>query len=129
MSLRIVLMLALHCSIAVPASAQVNQSLGMQWGKDALATCEVTEERRPTDMTSAFVCLAWVNGAVQGAISTFSLNSQKPDYCTPDSGGSTKQYTDIFLKFLKENPARRHLPAIFLFHEAMAASFPCKKEP
>lgn len=125
MSIRIILALALCCAAAVPVSAQINESIGMQLGKDALATCEITEEKTPSNYTIAFACLSWVNGAVQGAINTVSFDDRKPDYCTPQSGGSTKQYVDVFLKYLRDNPAKRHLPAIFLFHQAMAAAFPC----
>lgn len=71
MRVRIMLALALSCAVTFPASAAVNTNIGMQLGKDALATCEVTDEQIPSDMITAFACLSWVNGAVQGAMVLF----------------------------------------------------------
>lgn len=112
--------------IGAPAHAQ-SDPLAMQWGRDALATCSHTENLRArgTDSTSALICLGWINGAVQAAGNSISLNPEKPNYCTPKFGGSTGQYAAVFLKFLRDNPAKRHLPAIYLFHQSMAEAFPC----
>lgn len=107
-----------------PVAAQSN-SLMMQWGKDALDTCSHIEERPNRDFTKGMVCLSWVNGATQASSHTVSFNPDKPDYCTPKVGGSTGQYAAVFLKFLRDNPGKRHLPAIWLYHQAMAESFPC----
>lgn len=99
--------------------------LGMQSGQDAYSACANTEKPVGDEVTAAFVCLSWINGAVQGAIATKSLNEDKPEYCAPEVGGSTGQYADIFMKFLRDNPEKRHRPAIMLFHQAMAKAFPC----
>lgn len=120
--------LAIACAgllfAASPANAQ-SDPLGMIWGRDALTTCSHAEARQRRDATSALVCLSWINGAVQGASATVSSTGAKPDYCTPRVGGSNGQYAAVYLKFLRDNPAKRHLPAIYLFHEAMAEAFPC----
>lgn len=108
-----------------PASAQ-SDPLGMMWGRDALATCEYAEDGGKRNSTAALICLGWVNGAVQAAAGTISTKPEKPDYCTPGFGGSTGQYVAVFMKFLRDNPAKQHLPAIYLFHQAMAEAFPCK---
>lgn len=108
-----------------PAKAQ-RASLHMQSGNDALSTCSAMDDGGKGDTTTAIVCVAWVNGAVQGAIATVALDTDKPAYCTPEVGGSTGQYADIFVKFLRAYPEKRHLPAIYLFHQAMAQAFPCR---
>lgn len=92
----------------------------MQWGGDALAMCDSS---RITP--NQWVCMAWINGAVQSAGVSFSVNVEAPNFCTPEYGGSVGQYRDVFVKYLKENPSKRHLPAIFLFYQSMAAAFPC----
>jgi len=109
----------------IPAHAQ-RSTWNMLSGNDALSTCEAIENMDDENLTPAFVCLSWVNGAVQGAKGTFSGNPEKPQYCTPQSGGTNGQFTAIFLKFLRANPEKLHLPAIYLFHQAMAKAFPCK---
>ena len=107
-----------------PAIAQ-SDSLAMLWGRDALTTCSHVETMQRRDTTSALVCLGWINGAVQGASGTISIEPKKPEYCTPP-GGSNGQYVAVFLKYLRDYPAKRHLPAIYLFHQAMAEAFPCE---
>lgn len=108
-----------------PANAQ-SDPLAMQWGRDALTTCAHTEDGGRRNSTAALICLGWISGAVQAAGNSVSLEPEKPDYCTPGFGGSTGQYAAVFLKFLRDNPAKRHLPAIYLFHQAMAEAFPCQ---
>ncbi|WP_420794378.1 Rap1a/Tai family immunity protein [Sphingosinicella microcystinivorans] len=98
----------------------------MQWGRDALATCAHTEDGGRRNSTAALTCLGWINGATQAAGGTISTEPEKPDYCTPGFGGSIGQYAAVFLKFLRDNPAKRHLPAIYLYHQAMAEAFPCR---
>ena len=101
--------------------------MAMQTGNDALETCSKTEDGGKSNMSAAFVCMSWVNGAVQASAHTISLKAEKPGYCTPSAGGSIGQYVDVYLKFLRENPAKRNLPAIYLFHQAMADAFPCAR--
>lgn len=107
--------------IPLPAKAEaLNENLNMGYGKDALATCS-SNKISP----DGYVCLAWINGAAQVAAFSISVEVvEAPSYCAPDMG-TTGQYRDIFVKFLRENPAKRHLPAMFLFHQAMAEAFPC----
>lgn len=112
--------------LSVPSHAQ-NSPYGMQTGSDAFAACKaVDDEPGRRDSMLAMACLAWINGAVQAAEPTDWDSPQKPVYCTPRTGGSTGQYKDVFVNFLKANPAKRHLPAIYLFHQAMAEAFPCR---
>lgn len=108
----VMLSLPMVCQAAPPAS-------GMVYGKDALQVCSSEQEQ------SILNCISWINGAVQGAHLTFTLSADKPRYCTPETGGSLGQYRDVFVKFLRENPAKRHELGIYLFHQAMAQAFPC----
>ena len=110
--------------VCEPVASNDGKNYQMQLGADAIAVCKSIEDAR-SNLEASFVCLSWVNGAVQGAAITFSLEKEKPSYCTPDDGGSNQQYAEVFLKFLRDNPAKRHLPAIYLFHQAMAEAFPC----
>lgn len=117
------LLILISLAAVSPLHAQ-NKAYGMQTGNDALVACEAAEARSQ-DFTLGIACLSWINGAVQAAEPDDVPRPYKPVYCTPQSGGSNGQYKDIFVKFLRSNPAKRHLPAIFLFHQAMAEAFPC----
>ena len=110
---------------ALPASGQ-NKAYAMQTGNDALAACtSVNDDQRTGDIMLGVACLSWINGAVQASDPRDWSFPEKPVYCTPQSGGSNGQYKDVFVAYLRNNPAKRHLPAIFLFHQAMAGAFPC----
>lgn len=108
--------------VLAPSAATGQSSLAqaMQSGSDAYSICRSYESG-----TNGWVCLSWINGAVQAAGGTTSLNPEYPDFCTPAYGGSIGQYADVFVQYLGDNPGRRHLPAIMLFREAMARAFPC----
>ena len=113
-------------ALCIPVNSQAqSEALGMIWGKDALATCANIEDPPRRDVTAGMVCLSWVNGATQAASSSISYETEQPNYCTPTYGGSTGQYAAVFLKFLRDNPAKLHRPAIYLYHQAMAEAFPC----
>ena len=119
------LIASIGLSLAAPAYSQ-NKAYGMQTGNDALTACQAGDrDQSSQDFTLAIACLSWINGAVQTAEPTDRSTPLKPSYCTPESGGSTGQYKDVFVAFLRNNPAIRHQPAIFLFHQAMASAFPC----
>ena len=46
--------------------------------------------------------------------------------CMPAGDYSFKMF-DIIIKYLDENPAKLHKPAIFLVHIALNEAFPCKE--
>ncbi|WP_285711596.1 Rap1a/Tai family immunity protein [Erythrobacter oryzae] len=94
----------------------------MQFGNHALAMCGSPETEQ-----DGWICMSWINGAMNAARIGRSVTPEAPDYCTPPHGGTIAQYRDLFVAFLKEHPDKQHLPAIFLFHQAMAAAFPCGK--
>ena len=108
--------------LCVPAFCQAAPpAFGMIYGKNALEVCSSEQDQ------SVLNCLSWINGAIQGASFTISLNPKKPRYCTPETGGSLGQYRDVFLKFLRDSPEKRHELGIYLFHQAMAQAFPCER--
>ncbi len=58
---------------------------------------------------------------------TFAL-SLRPVFCIP-TGVTIKQLADIAIKYLVENPDRRHFGAASLIWGAMRDAFPCPKTP
>lgn len=106
---------------AFGSAAALAAPAAMMTGNDARAICLNIE--KPANI-EGLICAAWINGAVQGAVDTISLNGNKPEYCEP-KGIPISQYSAIFVKYLNDNPDKLHLPSIFLFHQAIAKSFPC----
>ena len=106
---------------AVPASAQ-NEHLRMRTGNDALTTCTSNFEN---EILAPSICLAWMKGVRDGHYLTMAFAKyERPVWCTP-SNVTNQQFRDIFVKFLQDNPGRRHeLPAA-LYVEALIEAFPC----
>jgi hypothetical protein len=103
-------------------------------GNDLLAACESEGE------TQAGFCAGYIVGAVQGmfwgvAYPMFQLgegdiaevNSASASLlmiCEPE-GVVVKQYLDITISYLQENPELRQFPARGLIHNALSEAFPC----
>jgi hypothetical protein len=47
-------------------------------------------------------------------------------YCIPQ-GAVLNQASEIFCKYLQDNPAQRHKPGHVLFRDALLAAWPCPK--
>jgi hypothetical protein len=47
-------------------------------------------------------------------------------YCIPDQV-TMEQVTDVFCSYLRDTPQDRHVPATFLFQNAMQKAWPCPK--
>lgn len=108
------------CS-AAPAYAD-GEHLQMQTGNDALTTCTANFE---TEIMAASICLAWMQGVRDGHFMTMALSGfDQPLWCTPDNV-TNQQLRDIFVKYLRENPERRHEMPAFLYLRAMRGAFPC----
>lgn len=75
------------------------------------------------------MCTAFVLGMSKGTFVYGSINEGKKLYCIPEPGVSYKQSEDIFIKYLNDNPAVRHLDPAILYIHAMGVAFPCPKEP
>jgi hypothetical protein len=85
-------------------------------------------------------CLSYIVGAADGAAVGSTRASAYYDKdgdlkfdksrklflpCTPD-GVTALQVTDVVIKYLRENPAQRHLPAASLVVDALHHAFPCE---
>lgn len=125
MSLRFIASAVIALTTLSDSAAAQSTHLAMQSGSDALETCAGLDDPRSRASTEGYVCLSWVSGAVQGASQTVSLQPEKPTYCSPRLQGTTGQYVAVFLRYLENHPEKLHLPAIYLFHQAMAEAFPC----
>ena len=87
-------------------------------------------------------CLGYLIGTVEGlkwgAVTTLSVLDQSSDsvdemnqlsdamlgFCLPPQA-SNGQLIDVFVKYLAENPARRHESARTLLQAAFQQAFPC----
>ena len=68
-------------------------------------------------------------GYVSGVADTGSMTGPAVRrYCMPD-GVTNAQMADVAHKFLRENPARRHLGAAHLVRQSFTAAWPCPVVP
>jgi hypothetical protein len=80
------------------------------------------------------ICMMYLQGFSEGMMLFPSLAgipaetnlSDVYGYCIP-KGVSNEQVTDVFIKYLKDNPAERHKPAAILALLSLRAAFPCPK--
>jgi hypothetical protein len=73
-------------------------------------------------------CTAFVfglRGAFEMSFDHYKVPKSRHLYCAPDEV-TLGQSIDVFVKFLKQNPEKRHLTARTLFTLAMRKAFPCK---
>lgn len=66
-------------------------------------------------------CSTYVAGATDGI--AFGANNAVP-YCIP-AGVTLGQMVDVYLGYLKDRPADRHLDAVYLVTDAMWSAWPC----
>lgn len=57
--------------------------------------------------------------------STNGAMNEIQGYCAPEKV-TVRQLTDVFCKYLRDNPADRHEPASSLFSKAVGHAWPCK---
>ena len=121
---------AMLCAMSFLASgqslaAQERQHLLMATGNDALTTCTTSPD---DSVMAASICIAWMQGVRDGHRMTASIfGFYDPVWCAPASD-TNGQYRDVFVKHLRDNPARRHQPACILFLDAMLEALPCPNE-
>jgi len=107
-------------------AAQEQRHLLMATGNDALTTCTTDSQ---DSIMAASICLAWTNGVRDGHYMTMmTLGFSRPMWCEP-ANVTNGQNRDIFVKFLRDNPVRRHENANLLFLDALMAAFPCQDSP
>ena len=78
----------------------------------------------PECARSSEICLSWVSGMHMMHGLMVGLK-RKPLYCRP-AGVINSQAVQIYQTFLRNNPAKLHLPADALFVFAMQEAFPCQ---
>lgn len=68
-------------------------------------------------------------GVCSGLISGYMDDMQMAYTCSKaDPKITRRQVIDVVIKFLKDNPADRHLPGVNLAWRAFVAAFDCKKD-
>jgi hypothetical protein len=85
-----------------------------------------------TDKSSSAIVQARTKGYIQGMLESYNILSYiKPDiniYCVHDKGISTREATDIIVKWLKNHPKRLKDPASLLVLHALKDAYPCNKQ-
>ncbi len=90
-------------------------------GNDLLARCK----KQPSDRD-------WCLGFLQGLYGGYSIgifvgtpgSDQAGLLCVPENV-TTGQTADVIVRFLEQNPARRHEGAVWLSFAALREAFPC----
>jgi len=128
----LVLALTFVPTLPTAASADLVEGTGNYW----LQKCEA-----PSGSLDSAVCLGFVmglhRGFVYGSMVTWltagnitksknlSYDKLAQFYCLP-AGVTNGQTQAIFVKYLTQNPERRHEPGESLFVEALARAYPCR---
>ncbi len=107
-------------SVWISTAANSAPITSMRDGNEVLATCESGE------LEAKIQCASWVMGVTQAFTAMAEVSRQKI-VCFPESGGTTRQYRDIILKHLREEPRYRNLASGILALGALSSAFPCPK--
>ena len=106
--------------MATPAKAE--EHLAMRTGNDALATCTKDD---PSEFWKKAICMAWMGGVRDGHYLTMAFfGSGEALFCVPEDV-TNNQFADMFIKYLRANPERRHEPASGLYVLSLMEAFPC----
>lgn len=110
---------AVACLIvfSVPSYADDYADTGNYWN----ALCNSQTKDRPS------LCVNYAMGLVNGILAQASFSGTQKPYCPP-TGVTFGQYSDIFYRYLANNPENRHLDSAVLAIESWQQAFPCKKK-
>jgi Ssp1 endopeptidase immunity protein Rap1a len=115
--------IAVAIAVAISASTAAAED-GNSWS----SRCRITPEQRST--TTEGMWLMNCSGYARGVADTIQLwrgaEGDKAPACIPEKV-TTQQLIDVGLRFMRENPAERHLPAGVLLTRAFSLAWPCKK--
>ena len=116
--------IAVTIAVTISASTAAAED-GNSWS----SKCRITiEQARGT--TKEAMWLMNCSGYARGVADTIQLwrgaEGDKAPACIPEKA-TTQQLVDIGLRFIRENPAERHLPASVLLMRAFSVAWPCKK--
>jgi Ssp1 endopeptidase immunity protein Rap1a len=67
------------------------------------------------------MCVGLIAGYFEGMQAAYSCSKYNPNI-------TRRQIMDVVVKFLKDNPADRHLPGVTLSYRAFYVAFDCKKD-
>lgn len=87
-------------------------------GNDLLEACG------GNDPVNSIACLSFLRGTMRGFRGGLSYAHQAQAFCPPDTA-TLAQFRDVTLKFLRDNPAERHMDGDYLIVKAMIGSYPC----
>lgn len=94
---------------------------GFKTGNDLLTECEAGEPPR-SDSLNWGICMGYVTGAADALGFWSAVGTGKS--CIPQ-GSQAGQMRDIVIKYLRDNPARRHFDAQALVFGALKEAFGC----
>jgi hypothetical protein len=104
--------------LLAPACVVAQTPAAMRTGNELLDTCE------RDDPPYMMLCIGWVAGATQAFIAA-GIAVERQIVCLP-TGGTTGQYRDIIVAYLRAHPAERHWPSGGLAFLALKEAFPCR---
>jgi Ssp1 endopeptidase immunity protein Rap1a len=121
--------IAAAVAVAISTSTATAGDDGNTWA----AKCNKSvEQARSTKEAMEFMhCVGFTRGvadtiALWRGAALNAAEGDKAPACIPEKA-TTQQLVDIGLKFIRENPAERHIPASALLMRAFHAVWPCKK--
>ena len=104
-------------TVATPAKAEVFEST--QTGNGLLGLCRSSDNSR-----EMLACYSYLKGTLDGWLTSENTFRNGPSFCIPE-GVTLIQLRDILVRWLDENPERRHEEGSALIVNAIVRSFPC----
>ena len=90
----------------------------VETGNDLLAICSEVSSQLGT------ACMFYIRGITEGFFGALAATRQSQAFCLPETV-TQYQMRDVVMKWLRENPEKRHIDAGFLIIRAMKDAFPC----
>lgn len=109
-------LMALALSVTAPEAGPA----GLMGGNTLWELCD------DKDSLAKIACSAWVRGSLDMA-RIVQARSGVCELSIPDAV-SLEQAQAVIVKWLRDNPAQRHLPAAVLALKALGEAFPCSRQ-
>lgn len=87
----------------------------------------ILESCTSDDPFSTGLCLGYVSGFI-GSYSFAQAAGMRRAYCLPEAV-TLKQSLDVFVAYLRDNPAKRHANGEIIWLAAMSEAWPCENGP
>ena len=109
---------------AISASTAAAVEDGNSWA----AKCQKSVEqlRSSTEKMQFTHCVGYARGVADTIQLWAGAEGDKAPACIPEKA-TAQQLIDIGFKYIRENPAERHLPANALLMRAFRVAWPCKE--